>query len=264
MMNRRTGYQIKPFSPVRQVTVEGGRMAAQRHPIHGLIEVDVTRPRQLLQNHKTRTGEAFSFTAFVLYCLARAIEDHKAVQAYRNWRGRLVIFDDVDVNLMVEVEIEGRKVPAPFFVRAANHKSAQDIHDEIRAFQTGYRRSGELKGLRLFAALPGLVRRVFYAAVFRNPFWLKSTFGTVGLTAVGMFGRGGGWAIPFMMHSLDVALGGIARKPGIGDDDRIEIREYLNITVSFDHDVIDGAPAARFTQCFREFVESGRGLESLL
>ncbi|NWG15226.1 MAG: 2-oxo acid dehydrogenase subunit E2 [Chloroflexi bacterium] len=263
MTGERGGYQIRPFSAVRQITVEGGRMAAQRHPIHGLIEVDVTHPRQLLQNHKTRTGETFSFTAFILFCLARAIEDHKPVQAYRDWRGRLVIFDDVDVNLMVEVEVEGRKVPAPFFVRAANRKSAREIHDAIRAFQSSYRRSGELKGLRLFAALPGLVRRAFYTVVFRNPFWLKSTFGTVGLTAVGMFGRGGGWAIPFMMHSLDVALGGIARKPGLGSDDRIEIRECLNVTVSFDHDVIDGAPAARFTQRFRELVESGCGLDNL-
>jgi pyruvate/2-oxoglutarate dehydrogenase complex dihydrolipoamide acyltransferase (E2) component len=32
------------------------------------------------------------------------------------------------------------------------------------------------------------------------------------------------------------------------------------MTVSFDHDIIDGAPAARFTQRLRELVESGYGL----
>jgi pyruvate/2-oxoglutarate dehydrogenase complex dihydrolipoamide acyltransferase (E2) component len=83
--------------------------------------------------------------------------------------------------------------------------------------------------------------------------------GTVGLTAVGMFGNGGGWAIPFDYHTLDVALGGIAEKPGVVDD-HIAIREYLCVTLSFDHDIIDGAPAARFVSRLRELIESGYGL----
>ena len=61
------------------------------------------------------------------------------------------------------------------------------------------------------------------------------------------------------MNPLTVTLGGIAEKPGVVDG-RIEIREYLCVTVSFDHDIIDGAPAARFTRQFRELVESGYGL----
>ncbi len=81
----------------------------------------------------------------------------------------------------------------------------------------------------------------------------------MGLTAVGMFGRGGGWAIPFDYHTLDVALGGIAEKPGVVGG-RIAIREYLCMTLSFDHDVIDGAPAARFVSRLRELIESGYGL----
>jgi pyruvate/2-oxoglutarate dehydrogenase complex dihydrolipoamide acyltransferase (E2) component len=44
-------------------------------------------------------------------------------------------------------------------------------------------------------------------------------------------------------------------------DGRIEIREYLCMTLCFDHDVVDGAPAARFTARFKELVESGYGLE---
>jgi len=38
---------------------------------------------------------------------------------------------------------------------------------------------------------------------------------------------------------------------------RIEIREYLSVTISVDHDIVDGAPAARFTQQLRELIESG-------
>jgi pyruvate/2-oxoglutarate dehydrogenase complex dihydrolipoamide acyltransferase (E2) component len=44
-------------------------------------------------------------------------------------------------------------------------------------------------------------------------------------------------------------------------DGRIESREYLSLTIIFDHDVIDGAPAARFTRRLVELIESGYGLD---
>jgi len=34
----------------------------------------------------------------------------------------------------------------------------------------------------------------------------------------------------------------------------------MTVAVGFDHDIIDGAPAARFTQQFREPVERSYGL----
>jgi pyruvate/2-oxoglutarate dehydrogenase complex dihydrolipoamide acyltransferase (E2) component len=42
-------------------------------------------------------------------------------------------------------------------------------------------------------------------------------------------------------------------------DGRIEICEYLSPTVSFDHDIIDGAPAARFTERFKDLIENAYG-----
>jgi pyruvate/2-oxoglutarate dehydrogenase complex dihydrolipoamide acyltransferase (E2) component len=78
-----------------------------------------------------------------------------------------------------------------------------------------------------------------------------------------MFGKGSGWGIPAINFPLTVTLGGIAEKPGVVDG-RIEVRQYLCVTVSFDHDIIDGAPATRFTQRFRELVEGGYGLDALL
>jgi len=44
-------------------------------------------------------------------------------------------------------------------------------------------------------------------------------------------------------------------------DGRIEPRQILNLTVVFDHHVIDGAPAARFTRRLMELIESGYGLD---
>ncbi len=81
------------------------------------------------------------------------------------------------------------------------------------------------------------------------------------VTAVGMFGQGGGWGITMANVTLTVTVGGIARKPGVVGE-RIEIREYLDLTISIDHDVVDGAPMVRFVNCFRELIESGYGLNT--
>lgn len=56
-----------------------------------------------------------------------------------------------------------------------------------------------------------------------------------------------------------MTVGGIGEKPGVVDG-QIAIRDYLSLTISSDHDIIDGAPAARFTQRLKDLIESGYGL----
>jgi pyruvate/2-oxoglutarate dehydrogenase complex dihydrolipoamide acyltransferase (E2) component len=78
-----------------------------------------------------------------------------------------------------------------------------------------------------------------------------------------MYGKGTtSWPIPTGIQSLFFALGGIAKKPGVIGD-KIEVREYLCMTILFDHDVVDGAPAARFTARLAELVENAFGLAKM-
>lgn len=258
MTTPQTDYHVIPFARERQVTIDGGRLAARKHTVHALIEVDVTTPRQALRDQKAHAGATLSFTAFVISCLAKAIDENKAMHAYRDWRNRLILFDAVDVNTMVEVVLHGRNVVLPLCIRAANKRTVGDIHAEIRAVQANPLQTRAM-GVQWFARLPRFARDLFYWAIFKNPWWLKQSFGTVGMTSVGMFGHGSGWAIPFGVHTLEIALGGIAQKPGIVDG-RIAIRDYLCLTLSVDHDIIDGAPAARFVQRLKELIEGGYGL----
>jgi len=260
MSKENEGYATQSYPKIRRLMVDGGRMGRQKHIIHGLVEFDVTRARQAIREYKARRGETFSFTAFVLACLGKAIETNKSMHACRNWRGQLVIFDEVDVSTLFEVEVEGRKLIRPHIIRAVNKKSLHELHAEIRAFQAGHAASQEAQFIGWFVQLPGIVRRLFYGILFKNPRWLKEYFGTVIVTAIGMFGSGAGWGIPVPNHTLQVTLGGIAEKPGVVEG-RIEIREYLSVTISVDHDIVDGAPAARFTQQLRELIESGYGLD---
>lgn len=252
-------FTATPFPRIRLPMVDGGRMGRQRHTVHGLVEFDVTDARQAIRAYRARTGEALSFTAFVVACLGQAVDTHKQLHAYRDWRNRVVIFDEVDVNMLFEVEVDGQKTIRPHILRGVNKKSAAAIEREIQAFQEGHQESRESRFIDWFVWLPGFVRRLFYAALFGRPRLLKQYFGTVILSAIGMFGSGAGWALPVPNHTLQITLGGIARKPGVVRG-QIAVREYLSVTVSFDHDLVDGAPAARFVQRFRELVEGGQGL----
>jgi pyruvate/2-oxoglutarate dehydrogenase complex dihydrolipoamide acyltransferase (E2) component len=76
-----------------------------------------------------------------------------------------------------------------------------------------------------------------------NPIWFKRFGGTVGMSAIGMFGPGGGWGIPIAPPTLMITVGGIATKPRYVDG-RLQPREMLDVTISVDHDLVDGTPAA--------------------
>ncbi len=90
---------------------------------------------------------------------------------------------------------------------------------------------------------------------------MKKVAGTTVVTSVGMFGSGTAWGLAFLpMHTLGLTIGSITQKPGVVDG-RIEIREYLCLTISFDHDIVDGAPAARFSQRLSQLIENGYGLD---
>jgi pyruvate/2-oxoglutarate dehydrogenase complex dihydrolipoamide acyltransferase (E2) component len=254
-----TGYQIVPFPKLRRLMVDGGRMARQKHFVHGLVEMDVTAVRQRIREHKERTGETLSFTAFIIACLGRVVDMNKHMQAYRTWFERLVIFDDVDVNTMFEVDADGHKVIRPHILRAVNKKSLQEIHEEIRAFQRMCGQGREANFIQWFVLLPACIRRFFLGALLKTPKLLKEMNGTVSLTSIGMFGNGGGWGIPVSNHTLQITLGGISEKPVLVNG-QLENHEFLCVTISIDHDIVDGAPAARFIQRLKELVEGGYGL----
>lgn len=258
-MKKHADYTVLPFPKIRRPMVDGGRLGRQKHTIHGLVEMDVTQARQFIRDHKARAGENLSFTAFVIACLGRVVDMNKHMHAYRNWRNQLILFDEVDVNTLFSVEVEGREIIRPHILRAVNKKSLRELHEEIRAFQTQHASSRESKLIGWFVNLPAFMRRSFYWALFNNPHLLKEYYGTVMMTAVGMFGSGGGWGIPVTNHTLQITLGGIAQKPGVVDN-QIQVREYLSVTISIDHDIVDGAPAARFVQRLKELIEGSYGL----
>jgi len=261
-MSEKQIYHVERIPPMRRFAMDAGYLGRRRHIVHGLIEVDVTDARDFMREYTRERGEKLSFTAFIIYCLSKAIEEHPHLHAYRDWRNRLVIYEDINITSMFEVEFDLRKTPMPHVFRGTNNKTFQEINDELREVQHKPHASTESKFMRWFMYLPAFIRRIFYWVVMRFPQSFRDISGPVMVTAVGMFGQGGGWAITMPNFTLNVAVGGISTKPGVHEGE-IAIREYLDLTVSIDHDVVDGAPAARFVQSFRSLLESAYGLREL-
>jgi pyruvate/2-oxoglutarate dehydrogenase complex dihydrolipoamide acyltransferase (E2) component len=263
MKKQRSDDQVVPYPKIRRFLEAAIRSTHHKPMIHGLFEVDVSKARAHLREHQAKTGEALSFTAFIMDCLAKAVEEHKAVQAFRLGSKRLILFADVDVLTYIEREVAGQKQIMPYIVRAANRKTFLEIHHEIRAAQVQDMAKIKGGGAKALQFLPAFLFRPYFWVFSwigrRYPQVWKKNWGTVCITAVGMFGKGAGWGIPPTEPTLTLIVGGIGEKREVVDG-QIVIREYLSLTISFDHTLIDGAPATRFAERLKELIESGYGL----
>ena len=102
--------------------------------------------------------------------------------------------------------------------------------------------------------IPGAVPAMY--AVLARSVAARRRIGTVAVTSVGMFAGGGGFGVTSLtLMSLEVIVGGMSQRPRVVDG-QVAVRDVLDLTLAIDHNVVDGAPAARFAAEFREFLES--------
>jgi pyruvate/2-oxoglutarate dehydrogenase complex dihydrolipoamide acyltransferase (E2) component len=255
---RDRGVEVRPFPSTRRLVTAAVRAGRRIVPMHGLLEVDVTEARRLLVAH----GPPLSLTAFVVASVARAAAAHPEVHAYRDWRGRLVRHRHVDVQTLIEVATEQGPFGLVHVVRDADLRDVPDISAEVRAVKADLDATGTGRLLRRFgpaaARVPGLFSAM-YAVMSRSKRVHLAT-GTVQVTAVGMFAGGAGFAIaPPTLASLVVVVGGLSRRP-TAVDDQIVIHDVLDLTITIDHNVVDGAPATRFGAELRRLMESAAAL----
>jgi pyruvate/2-oxoglutarate dehydrogenase complex dihydrolipoamide acyltransferase (E2) component len=255
-------FETRPFLKVRKAYLHVLEAGRRKNIIHGLVEIDVTEARRRLRQIEA-TGQHLSFTAFLMHAVARAVEEDRILHAYRR-RNQLILFDDVDVNTQIEVEVEGQKIVKSMIVRAANRKSVGQISEEItrgRSTDPAANPDAErrYRGTLTFLRIPRPLRSLAWRAVMSQPRWFKRFGGTVGMSSIGMFGPGGGWGIPIAPPTLMITIGGITTKPRYVNG-QLEPRELLDLTISVDHDIIDGAPAARFAGRLAKLVEQTNGL----
>jgi pyruvate/2-oxoglutarate dehydrogenase complex dihydrolipoamide acyltransferase (E2) component len=256
--NKQQGYRVVPFTINRQMVAASTSVGREQSNIHAIVEVDISKPRQLIREIRERTGESPSLTAYVITCLAKTVSEHPDFNSIRKGRN-LVILDDVTIGVIVEREINGEIVPENLGIRAAQSKTYRQINEEIRAAQEHVGDGlGGLSGITWLRFIPGFLFRIFVKIASKNIHMLKR-YGAVGVTAVGMFGSKNQalWLIPVVGGAtVVVAVGGIVERP-CANNGQLESHEHLCLTITFNHDIVDGAPAARFVKRFSELLMSG-------
>jgi len=262
-------YDIIDFPKVRIPTLDFLTLGDNNHYVKGLIEFDVTDGRNKIRNHEKNTQKKISFTAWLLKCIGQAASEFKEVHSMMMGKNKIVKFEDVDISITVEKSIEGVKTPIPLVVRRTNKMTVTQINDEIRKAQSEEVDEATVLGnhnmkedLKRYVSLPSFFRKFILKRKFRDPVRIKQMMGTIIVSSVGMFGKLRGWPIPTTAHPLAFGVGSITKKPAIIND-KIEVREFLALSVLFNHDIVDGAPATRFISRLGELLESGFGLLNL-
>jgi len=91
---------------------------------------------------------------------------------------------------------------------------------------------------------------------------MSKSYGKVAVTSVGMFSKEAVWFIPHGSTTVLLTVGSIGSKV-IEIDGAFVSREYLCLTASFDHNIVDGAPASRFMNQLLETIKSGHLLDDI-
>jgi pyruvate/2-oxoglutarate dehydrogenase complex dihydrolipoamide acyltransferase (E2) component len=267
-MSERSSYEI-PYPSSRQLTFDVGKVGLARHHVKALLEVDVTEARRIIKQNR-HTGAKISFTAWLIKVIADCVALHPPIAGVNHAsRNKVLVFEDVDISIVVEKEVNGSRVPLPYVIRKADKKTLCQIQAEIESAKSqtvegeGDYVLGEkysTAGMSFFVRLPQWLRLLLMRLlVLNHPQRVKDMMGTVMITTAGMVGHTRGWIMPFSMHPLGLALGSLNEQACVYRGE-IQKREILHLTVLIDHDVIDGVPAARFVDDLVKKMQSGFGL----
>jgi hypothetical protein len=231
----------------------------KKHRVFALLEADVTEARARLKKLKSG-GNAVSLMGWLLSCLGSAAAAHPASHGVRTGRRTLALTGKADVTVLVEKTLDGEVAPLPFLIRDCQEKSPAAISAEIRGAQADtVPRKQRVLLERVYPSIPAFLRRAWWRRLTTRPEAMQRAMGTIAVTSLGSYGSTRGWIIPLSVYPLCVGVGALAQVAAVKGG-RVVVREHLCLSVLLDHDVIDGAPAARFVSRFTRMLETAHGL----
>ena len=261
-------YRIQQFPDSRIASIDICEIGKKKHHVTALIEVDVTESRKKISEYNQIQEDPISFNAWLISVIARTIKNHDTSGSYLMGRNKQIIFEDINISILVEKEINGARVPIPLLIEKAQELSIEEISRLIQDAKSKPLTDKDIvlhrkrqKSERLYYILPGFLRRWFWRYLLKNPKLAFRKMGNVSFSSLGMMGAVKGWFIPISIHPVCFGVSSIVKQPAIVDD-QVAIREMLKMSILMDHDVMDGAPMARFIAELSQNIEKGLNLNS--
>lgn len=224
------------------IPVKGMRKAIAQHMHNSLAitaqltrmsEVDmseIVKIREAMLTQEKAIGVRISYTDILVFTIAKALKAHTLINSSLIG-DEIVIWDDINIGVAVAVGgglESGLIVPV---VRNAGNKSIIEISRDVKAL-TEKARSGKL--------LPDDV-----------------SCGTFTLTNLGAFSGGYGFETPIINQPQSAILGtGTVTERVLARNGQVVIRPVMAVSFTYDHRVIDGAPAAMFMGYLTQLLEN--------
>lgn len=251
----------QPYPKLRNFVLDVMAEGRRKNTINLLLEAEVAPMQRHLARYSEETSDRISLTTYIAKSLACAIDEDRSMHAYRHGKSKLVVFDEIDLSVMVERDIGGGTLPVAYIVRTANRKSIGDINKELQAAKIApLGEHGPMSALeKRFFELPSPLRKIIWFFIRRDPYLFKQLAGTVGITSMGMHTCGPTVLIPITPMTLTLSIGSISKRLVLENGCPVE-REIIQMNLGADHDIIDGAPLMRFADRFRKTLEEGCAL----
>ena len=208
-----------PLSGIRRVTAERIAESARTvAPVTLTTDADATPLTRLRDQATAEQQEAPSITDLLVKIAALALVEHPALNASSKV---------VHIAFAVDTQ-EGLVAP---IVKNANTTSVKEISRQTRRLIEAAR-SGRLAPEDLGG-------------------------GTFTITNLGMYEVDAFTPIVNLPQCAILGVGRILPRPVVTDEssERIEVRRMVALSLTFDHRVVDGAPAARFLQRIKHLIE---------
>lgn len=256
-------YKKQKFPLSRIATIDICEIGKYKHHIAAMVEIDVTKGRETIRAYNQGNSAKISFTSWIIYMIASTLKNYETAPSFLKGKNKLMIFNDINVSIIVEKEINGQKVPIPLVIEKAQEKSPAQILNEIQTAQNKQLTSNDIvlqkktkRYERLYYILPDFLRRSIWKFILQHPTIAFQKMGNVAFTSITIAGQVNGWFIPISIHPICFGLSSIVKKPVVINNE-IKIREMLNLTVLMNHDVIDGTTMARFISDLSKNIENG-------
>mgnify|MGYP003873253247 CR=1 FL=1 len=198
-----------------------------REAVHVAINMEVSMDRLvgLREELAGEVGVKPSYTVLIAKCVARAIRDYIEVNATLEG-DEVVIYDTININIAVDTPL-GLLVPV---LRRVDEKGLKELLKEYEDLV-----SRAKKGLLKEKDVIG---------------------GTFTITNLGMYGVDSFTPIINPPQVAILGVGRMARKPYVdGETGEVKVGTFMNLSLVIDHRAIDGAPAARFLQRVKHYIE---------